>query len=105
MASPPPTRGAQVGAGAVGSGDRGVQVPSEKQLFLAVPDVLTGSRCSKQREKHFSEKVSDVPFTEQTAQEYKHQLRSAWGPQAPGAGGGGWRLPQRNAGKSRGLFL
>ena len=84
---PPPTRGAQVGTGAVGSGDRGVQVPSEKQLFPAIPEVLAGSRCSKRREKHFSEKVLHVPFTEQTAQEYKHHLRSAWGPQAPGAGG------------------
>lgn len=79
--------GAQVRTGAAKSGYRRVKVSSKEQLVPGSP------RCSCsfqmfQMKKHFPEKVSDVQFTEQTAPDYKHHLRSAWGPQALGAGGG-----------------
>lgn len=65
---------------------RDVQVSSEGQLVPA------GPRCSRcfqmfRMKKHFPEKASDVQFAEQTGRGYKHHVRSAWGPQAPGAGG------------------
>lgn len=62
---------------------QGAACSRQPQMFLLFPDVAN--------EKHFPEKVPDVPFTEQTVQDYKYQLRSAWGPQTSGAGGGVWR--------------
>lgn len=102
---PHPTRGAQVGAGAVGSGDREFRFHPRNsssrsprcscwsQMFLLVPDVpnekknisLKGVRCSVIRTN---------------SSEYKHHLRSAWGPQAPGVWWGWLETPPEEWGGS-----
>lgn len=75
---------------------QGAACSPQPQMFLLFPDVAN--------EKHFPEKVPDVQFTEQTVRDYKHQLRSAWGPPASGAGGGVWRPPSGKGVDPGGLF-